>query len=139
MYTNTDITIYNYRTDGYHRQVIKNVFWDAVKQSNINKSGLTASDSVAIYIPLPSLNNYAKPKEYSALSEIGDNFTLQANSKDLIVKGEVPDIINNSSPQLQSASLTALKNTYDNVVTVTVVDDKRIGSPIMQHFLLSCK
>lgn len=139
MYTNTDITIYNYRSDGYHRHVIKDVFWDAVKQSNINKSGLTASDAVVIYIPLPSLDNYIKPKEYAALSEIGDKFTLQANSKDLIVKGNIPDVINNTTPQLQSASLTALKNAYDDVVTVTVVDDKRIGSPIMQHFLLSCK
>lgn len=139
MFSNADITIYNYRTDGYHRQVIKDVFWISSKQSNITKTGNTASDSVSIYIPFESLHNYVKPKVYTSLNPIGDKYTLQANSKDIIVKGIINDVIDNTSQSTQSASLNNIKNTYDDVVTVTVADDKRYGSEEMQHFQLSCK
>jgi hypothetical protein len=139
MYTNTAITIYNKRSDGYHRHVIDRVFWDSVKQSNINKSGISSSDSVSIFIPLEMLENYVEPKAYIALSSTGDKFTFQANSADLIIKGIVNNVIDNTSQQTQSTSLAAIRNAYDNVVAVTIVDDKRFGSPAMQHFQLSCK
>lgn len=123
MYTNADITLYACPDGKYTRCEIKGVFWEDVKQSNVLKSGLSTADAVRIFIPVESLPGGIK---------------LTAG-KDWIVKGIVDDEIDNTSNQTISASLKALKDTYDRVVTVSVVDDKLYGSPRMQHIQLSCK
>jgi hypothetical protein len=102
--------------------VINKVFWQEVKQSNIEKTGLTSADSVKIFIPASSAPD-------------GQNFTT---SKDLAVKGIIAFEFDNTSPQTISASLTALKATND-VYTVTVADGKLYGSQHMQHYQISCK
>jgi len=123
MYKNADITLYAYYEGKYTRHPIENVFWDEVKQSNIIKSGLTTADSVKIFIPAENLPE-------------GIKFTT---GKDLIVKGIVDFEIDNTSQQTISASLKTLKENFDTVVTVMVVDKKLYGSPRMQHIQLSCK
>lgn len=124
MFTNADITLYSCSKDGkYTRKVINNVFWDDVKQSNVIKSGITTADSVKIKIPLESIKESLP-------------FTLM---KDLIVKGVITEEIDNTSQSTISASLSALKNKYDKVVTLSVVDEKLYGSQNMQHITLSCK
>jgi hypothetical protein len=123
MFTNADVTLYSCAKDGkFTRSVIKKVFWDEVKQSNIIKSGLTTADSVKIFIPS---------------SSVPDGLNLAAG-KDLMVKGIIDFIFNNTSPQTISESLTTLK-VINKVVTVSVVDDKTYGSPSMQHYEISCK
>jgi len=124
MFTNADITLYSCVNGAYTRSVIKDVFWVDTKQSNVLKSGLTTADAVTIFIPVASL------------PEGGVNFTTM---KDLIVKGIVSNVIDNTSQQTISASLGTLKSTYDHVVTVSVVDDKLYGSLRMQHIQISCK
>lgn len=123
MYTNADITLYTSSNGKYTRQEIKGVFWEDVKQSNVLKSGLTTADSVKMFIPGVNLPD-------------GIKFTT---GKDLIVKGLVDFEVDNTSPQTISASLKIMKDTYDRVVTVSVVDDKLYGSPSMQHVQISCK
>lgn len=124
IYTNTDITLYSYDKDGkFTRCELKGVFWEDVKQSNVLKSGLSTADSVRIFIPAGNLPG-------------GIKFT---QGKDLVVKGIVDLEIDNTSQQTISASLKTMRETYDRVVTVSVVDDKLYGSPRMQHIQLSCK
>lgn len=123
MYTNADITLYTSSNGKYTRQEIKGVFWEDVKQSNVLKSGLTTADSVKIFIPGVNLPD-------------GIKFTT---GKDLIVKGLVDFEVDNTSPQTISASLKIMKDTYDRVVTVSIVDDKLYGNPSMQHVQISCK
>lgn len=130
MYTNTDITLYSYGKDGsYTRHEIKGknekkgVMWEDVKQSNVLKSGLSTIDAVRVFIPTENLPG-------------GVKFTT---GKDLIVKGIVDFEVDNTSQQTISASLKTMRETYDRVVTVSVVDDKLYGSPRMQHIQLSCK
>lgn len=124
MYTNTDITLYSCSKDGkYTRSVIRKVFWDDVKQSNVIKSGITTADSVKIFIPINSMPN-------------GLKFTT---GKDLIVKGIIEFEFDNTSSQTISISNTTLRNSHDKVVTVSVVDDKTYGSKAVQHYQISCK
>ena len=123
MYTNADITLYACPDGKYTRYPIKDVFWEDVKQSNVLKSGLSTADSVRVFIPANSLPG-------------GIKFTT---GKDLIVKGIVDFEVDNTSQSTISASLKTMKEAYDRVVTVSVVDDKLYGSPRMQHIQLSCK
>jgi hypothetical protein len=78
MFTNADMTLYSCSKDGkYTRKVIqgkdgvKGVFWEEVKQALIEKTGLTSSDAVKVFIPV-------------ANAPEGFNFTT---GKDIVVKG----------------------------------------------------
>ena len=123
MYTNADMTLYSCGKDGkYTRKVINKVFWQEVKQSNVEKTGLTSADSLKVFIPVNSTPD-------------GLDFTT---SKDLVVKGEVLTEFDNTSQATISASLIALKASHD-VYTVTIADGKLYGSPGMQHYQISGK
>lgn len=122
MYTNAAMTIYSYSKEGYTRNVVRGVLWQEVKQSNIEKTGLTSADSVKIFIPVENAPH---------------NLDFTTN-KDLVVKGEVLIDFDNTSSQTINASLTDLKADHD-VYTITVADAKLFGSPAMQHYQLSCK
>lgn len=123
MYTNADMTLYSFSKDGkYTRSVIHDVFWQEVKQSNIEKTGLTSVDSLKVFIPASSAPD-------------GLDFTT---SKDIVIKGEVVTEIDNTSQASISASLTALKAAHD-VYAVTVADGKLYGSTNMQHYQISGK
>lgn len=121
MKPNADITLYHYDDGKYTRQIINGVYWFAIKQSNVIKSGLVNADSVSIHIPVSSAKNL----------EI-------TTSKDLVINGTVTMDIDNTSQQTQSVSLKALNESYD-VFTVTAFDPKLYGSRRMQHYELSCK
>ncbi|MDF2485838.1 MAG: hypothetical protein K0R46_2006 [Herbinix sp.] len=121
MYTNADMTLYSCSKDGkYTRSIIKAVFWQEVKQSNVEKTGLTSADSLKVFIP-------------SSSAPDGLIFTT---GKDLVVKGEVLTEFDNTSQATVSASLTALKAAHD-VYTVTVADGKLYGSQNIQHYQIS--
>lgn len=123
MYTNADMTLYSCGKDGkYNRRVIYDVFWQEVKQSNVEKTGLTSADSLKVFIPASSTPD-------------GLDFTT---SKDLVIKGEALTEFDNTSQATISASLTALKTSHD-VYTVTVADGKLYGSQNMQHYQISGK
>jgi hypothetical protein len=123
MLANADMTLYSQSKDGkFARSVIHGVFWQEVKQSNIEKTGLTSADSVKVFIPAGNAPDNVK-------------FTT---SKDLVIKGEVLTEFDNTSQATISASLTALKAEHD-VYTVTVADGKLYGSLNMQHYQIMCK
>jgi len=123
MITNTDITLYSWNeTTGYTMKLIKDVFWQESKQSNIEKTGLVSADSVKIFIPS---------------SSYPDVLTFTTN-KDLVVKGSIAFEFDNTSKITRSESLMALKLLH-KVFEVTVADSKLYGSPDLQHYQLSCK
>lgn len=143
MYTNTGATLYNYDRDKatgkvtYRRTYLRNVFWDDSKQSNVLKSGLTSVESVNISVPFDvdaEGKTYKSPKEYLNSTDKDNSFTFTANSQDLIVKGIIDYEINNSSSQKISESLSYLKNNYDYVMTISIVDMKDFGSENMRHW-----
>lgn len=121
MYTNADITLYSYADNKYIRKVIKDVFWNEVKESNTLKSGLTTADSVKIFVP----------------SSVTETLSI-TTGRDIIVKGIIEYEVDNTSQATQSASLNQLKKDYQ-FVTISSCDAKLFGSKHMQHYVLSCK
>ena len=121
MYTNADMTLYHYDGTEYVREVIKGIFWQSSKISNVNKTGRADSDSVFISIPAASREGL-----------------LITTGTDLVVCGVCELEIDNTNERTQSESLRGLKNAHD-VFTVTAFDAKLYGTPGMQHYELSCK
>lgn len=131
MTTNTKMSVYNKYTDAnknvvFKKHLIEEVFWDDSKGINLDKgyAGITGydnADDVNVFIPKTqnNMSEYKTPKKYN-----GDGWTL--NNGDLIVKGDTDE-----------ASVTDKKTLikkYDDVFTISLVDDKDFGSDFMQHF-----
>ncbi|RDU21936.1 DUF6751 family protein [Anaerosacchariphilus polymeriproducens] len=121
MYTNADITLYQYSSSGYVRKVVNGVFWNEVKQSNVMRSGIANADSVVIFIPKSNVTDL----------EI-------TTSKDLVVNGVIDFEFDNATSATISASMSTLIKTYDTH-TITAFDKKIFGSEKMHHYQLSCK
>ena len=105
---NVDITVFNKvydgetRSDRYLRTVLKGVHVEKTNASQKNDSKVIVNDT--LFVIIPYLNNYTKPKEFQKTKE---GYTLQ--SKDVIVVGVVENDIN---------ALKDLKG-MDDVYTIT--------------------
>lgn len=127
MITNTSLSLFNKYTDEnknvvFKKHMIKNVFWDDSKGININR-GHENADNVIVFIPKNKndFKKYVQPKKY-----LGTNGTWTLQNGDFIVKGEVAE---NEVKMFQELSAK-----YDNVFTITMVDNKDFGNETMHHF-----
>ena len=127
MKTNTSMSVFNKYTDEeknvvFTKHLIDNVFWDDSKGINRNL-GYENADDVNVFIPKNQndMSGYVEPKKYKGLS---DTWTLENGN--FIVKGNA-----NESEVL---SIKELVQKYDNVFTISLVDDKDFGSENMHHF-----
>lgn len=127
MTTNTSMSVYNKYTDEeknviFKKHLIDSVFWDDSKGININ-TGYEKADDVNVFIPKNqnNMSGYVEPKKYKGL-----NGTWTLENGDFIVKGNVGEN--------EVLSLKDLAKKYDNVFTISLVDDKDFGSINMQHF-----
>ena len=126
MTTNTNMCVFNKFTDTnknvvFKKHLIDHVFWDDSKAVNLNR-GYDNADDVNVFIPKEQndMSGYVEPKKYKGLNK----WTLQVG--DFIVKGEVKE--------KQVAGIKELTSKYDNVFTISLVDDKDFGSSSMHHF-----
>ena len=127
MTTNTCMSVFNKYTDSeknviFKKHEIENVFWDDSKGVNLNK-GYENADDVNIFIPKDKndMSGYTESKFY-----IGLNDTWTLRNGDFIVKGQ--------TFENQVSSIKELKEKYNDVFTITLVDDKDFGSKNMHHF-----
>ena len=127
MTTNTSMSVYNKYTDEeknvvFKKHLIDNVFWDDSKGINRNL-GYENADDVNVFIPKSQndMSGYVEPKKYKGLS---NTWTLE--NGDFIVKG--------NADKDEVLSLKELTQKYDNVFTISLVDDKDFGSRNMHHF-----
>ena len=127
MTTNTSMSLYNKYTDEeknvvFKKHLIDNVFWDDSKGINRNL-GYENADDVNVFIPKSQndMSGYVEPKKYKGLS---NTWTLE--NGDFIVKG--------NTDESEVLSLKDLAKKYDNVFTISLVDDKDFGSRNMHHF-----
>ena len=127
MKTNTSMSVFNKYTDEnknviFKKHLIDNVFWDDSKGINRNL-GYENADDVNVFIPKSQndMSGYVEPKKYKGL---GNNWTLE--NGDFIVKG--------NTEESSVTSIKELLKKYDNVFTISLVDDKDFGSANMQHF-----
>ena len=112
----TKVTIYHQGANGFERNVYDGCFWEDDQAAKIAKTGISSSDSLYVSIPLKNAPS------------------LEINkTKDYIVKGESDIEFDNTSQTTQSASLKALKASYE-VLTITTVSKKDHGSPRMHHW-----
>lgn len=127
MTTNTSMSVYNKHTDEeknvvFKKHLIDNVFWDDSKGINRNL-GYENADDVNVFIPKSQndMSGYIEPKKYKGLS---NTWTLE--NGDFIVKG--------NASESEVLSIKELVQKYDNVFTISLVDDKDFGSENMHHF-----
>lgn len=121
MKNTTKVTIYHLGASGYERTVYDGCFWEDDQAAKIAKTGLQNADSLYISIPIKNAPNLTVNK-----------------GKDYVIKGESVEEINNTSQSTQSASIKALKSTYE-VFTINSYSKKDHGSPRMHHWELSGK
>lgn len=127
MITNTSMSVFNKCTDSekntvFKKHEIESVFWDDSKGINRNL-GYENADDVNVFIPKSqnNMNGYVEPKKYKGLN---DTWTLE--NGDFIVKG--------NTSESKVFSIKELVQKYDNVFTISLVDDKDFGSENMHHF-----
>lgn len=117
---NDTITVYNKylasNVERWKRTVLSGVYWNAVNGAVLRKTGAASADSVVVIVPR-SLQGYVKPKAWNALPDKSGAWTVQAG--DMIVKGRIATEITRSAAKELSG--------YDDVLTVTTVDDKDFG------------
>jgi len=138
------VTIYNVETvespeTGFkpvainHITVLRGVFLEASKASNVNKSGLEGADAVNLYIPFstPAVDGvtgaekrYVGPVEFWRAEDKTGLWTLSVGRNCFFVKGEAvhPDW-----------SVQTIEAAYDDVYDVTKVDMKDFGGD-MAHW-----
>ena len=135
------ITVFNKKYDSnikdYHyiRTFLMGVNVDKKKAVNVIKSGLENASSGTVIIPIEDLESeekeYISPKKYQKLSskQLVKYFTLQEG--DIIVIGQLNYIVDEKN------TITNLKNKYDDVFEIIVVDDKLKGS--LPHWEIALK
>lgn len=135
------ITIFNKKYDtakrdyDYIRTYIEGVNVEKKKAVNVIKSGLENASSGTIYIPIEDLNTenkeYVSPKKYQSLSseDVKKHYTLQTG--DIVVIGIIDYTVDKDN------TITKLKNEFDDVFEILVVDDKLKGG--LPHWEVSLK
>lgn len=127
MTTNTKMSIFNRYVQPLTKQVtfkkhvVDNVFWD--NDHNVTQDkGYDKRNSVQVFVPKNQndLSDYVEPKQFDNQT----NWTI--NTGDIIVKGEVEETL--------IYKISELSSKYENVFTITFVDNKDYGSSEMHHF-----
>lgn len=137
MYAPHTVTIYSAIEDQVtfevtrHITILRGVFMDASKASNVRSSGLEGADSVNLFIPFSveavdgkSLfeKSYVSPKIFEAAEDKSHFWTLRVG--DFFVKGEV----------VEDNDFQYINANFDDVYRITKVDKKDFGSESMRHF-----
>ena len=142
MYTPHTVTIYNLiKTDDpttfedtitNNITILRGVFLDAVKATNVRQSGLEGADAVTLHIPFDvdargvdgSPKRYVGAMEFWRADDKSGLWTLSDDQRTFFCKGIVTD----------DESEEYINMMHDDVYTVTKVDEKDFGSAYMQHW-----
>jgi len=132
MLTNVDCTVYNKylvgRIETWQRVEIEATHWE----QRHAREGNQDNDFTIVYIPFARGDDYLKPREWQALSDKSDNWTVQIG--DAIVKGLVIDEL-----VAGTFTLSNLKAKYDDVLVIASVDTRDYGSSNMQHWEVTAR
>ena len=133
MIPNSDVTIYNKyiesHVEKYQRAEVYDVVWQSTEARSGAGSGRLSSNVATIFIPYSQAADYVLPKAWQ-IARTG-KWTLQVG--DVVVRNIVTDEITTAF------TMSNLKATYDDVVTITSVDDMDQGTPQVQHFQIGAK
>ena len=121
----------------YYPVVLRGVFLDLNKRSNVNKSGLADADAATLFVPM-SINpgkEYVTPKVWKALPDKSNYWTLfdggeTSGAECYFVKGVAATAV----------SYAEARNTYDYVYRITSVDLRDFGhNTSMHHWMVGGK
>lgn len=147
MYTPHTVTIYNISVEQdsatfedvttNNITILRGVFLDATKGTNVRQSGLEGADAVILHIPfdVDARGVDGQPKrfvgamEYWRSADKSGLWTLSDDQKTFFCKGIVTD----------DESEEYINMMHDDVYTVTKVDEKDFGSAYMQHWEVGAK
>ena len=137
MYTPHTVTLVMAQEDGYNSVILRGVFLDLSKRSNVNKSGLADADSATLFIPFDVGANkeYILPKAYADLEDKDDFWTLfddgeESGADCYFIKGEAFDHL---------YPYSTAKQHYDYCYRVSSVDLRDFGSERMRHWQVGGK
>lgn len=120
-----------------HITVIRGVFLEAAKAVNVRESGLVGADAVNLYIPFSSpavdgvtgvAKRFVRPQEFWRAADKTELWTLSTDGNGgttIFIKGEIVE---------PNKTVETIEMQYDDVYTVTKVDEKDFGSPDMRHW-----
>ena len=142
MYAPHTVTVYNViqeldpatfrETEATYITILRGVFLDAVKASNVRSSGLESADAVTLFIPFsvdasdPSgtPKTFTNPQAFLASDDKNEWWTLSTAGdagETFFVKGEV-------------VTTATIARAMDGSYAVTKVDEKDYGRPHMRHW-----
>lgn len=144
MYAPHTVTVYNVYEDplalevAYNITILRGVFLDVAKGTNVKKTGMQDTDAATLFIPFSvkavdgvtgEEKKYIGPKAFSALEDKTGYWTLEtggtSSSADcFFVKGEV----------VTDKGYAKMRYLYDDVFDVTTVDVRDFGTPDMHHW-----
>lgn len=116
-----------------HITILRGVFLDASKKTNVNRSGLEGADAVNLYIPfyVEAVDGvtgrkrvYVGPVEFWRAEDKSGLWTLSVSRDSFFVKGEAVH------PEWSVQTIEAY---YDGVYDITKVDEKNFGDD-MAHW-----
>ena len=118
MLTNASCTLYMaVGKDRYQRLTAEAVHWEDTRAANLNKTGSTAVDSIAVYIPFSSLPSSALPGKTSG--------------RDYIIRGIVED-------DPETVPIREIVSRHE-AFTISSIKKCDYGSPAMQHWEVGAK
>lgn len=138
------VTVYNTLEDintginTYNITILRGVFLDISKGSNVMKSGIVNADAATLYIPMSikAVNaltgeeqTFIGGKEYERLEDVSKFWTLRtsggSSTQDcFFVKGEV----------VEQSGYESMRKQYDFVYDISSVDTRDFGSKSMWHW-----
>lgn len=147
MYMPHTVTVYNVVTETNpetfedktvnYITILRGVFLDASKATNVRESGLEGADAVTLHVPFSvtavdgvtgESKQYVGPMEFWRAEDKSGIWTLSTDRNTFFCKGEVVE----TEPKKNTEEY--INMAHDGVYTVTKVDEKDFGSAAMQHW-----
>lgn len=101
----------------WYRTVLKNCFWKYVGVRAINK--LKSLDEASIICRIPSNDKFVEKIDWYELDETKRAELFTVGREDIVVLGEVDDIIDEYVKDMRSTDLISKYSRFDKVMTIT--------------------
>lgn len=142
------ITIYNKYVDPetqrvtWYKTIIKNCFWKAANTIyNMGRFGMSTVgiqlETKTITCRIPKDKRYVTKRTWSTLTDKSGKFTL-ANG-DIIVLGEVDDVIDDYTPGQRSTDLLSKYKVYDECLEIEAYADNVRTGIALEHYRITGK
>lgn len=142
------ITIYNKYIDptnqriSWYRTVVENCFWKAQNlMFSMGRYGVSTigvlTENKTIICRIPKQDNYVSKRVWDETADKTGYFTLA--NEDIIVLGEVDDVIDEYAPGQRSNDLISKYKKYDECLTIDIYVDNVQTGVDLEHYRVTGK